>query len=320
MAPVDIEAFVEQWHEALAAKLKAAVDRRAVDRLTGEILASGGLRQLAETPLLCAAVCYLHRVKQGLLPRRLNALYRELCDLLIHRLDETRFEKEGQERLNLALRGLDLEDKRSLLARLAHFMVREQAATLDRERAATQIAAGLRGLRKLDPAQAPDVLDALQERSGVLRGASPTLVEFAHNGLRSYLAATVFREESAITDLIEKALATADPDLPVLAAAQGVKSYRDELVRQLIAHAGRSSDAERQRALRIMAARCGATGEVSDDVTEALKGVEAAVLPPLSVVEAGQLADLGERAPVDLSPQGRNRRTRLPPLRCAASA
>ena len=230
MAPVDIEAFVEQWHEALAAKLKVAVDRRSVDRLTGEILASGGLRQLAETPLLCAAVCYLHRVKQGLLPRRLNALYRELCDLLIHRLDETRFEKEGQERLNRALRGLDLEDKRSLLARLAHFMVREQAATLDRERAATQVAAGLRGLRKLDEAQAPDVLDALQERSGVLRGASPTLVEFAHNGLRSYLAATVFREESAITDLIEKALATADPDLPVLAAAQGVKSYRDELI------------------------------------------------------------------------------------------
>ena len=255
---VDIEAFVEQWHEALAAKLKAGVDRRAVDRLTGEILASGGLRQLAETPLLCAAVCYLHRVKQGLLPRRLNALYRELCDLLIHRLDETRFEKEGQERLNRALRGLDLEDKRSLLARLGALHGPRAAATSTGTGRHRRSRPGS-GLRKLDPAQAPDVLDALQERSGVLRGASPTLVEFAHNGLRSYLAATVFREESAITDLIEKALATADPDLPVLAAAQGVKSYRDELIRQLIALADRNLDAERQRALRIMAARCGAT-------------------------------------------------------------
>ena len=98
MAPVDIEAFVEQWHEALAAKLKAAVDRRAVDRLTGEILASGGLRQLAETPLLCAAVCYLHRVQQGLLPRRLNSLYEKLCELLIHRLDGTRFERRARRR------------------------------------------------------------------------------------------------------------------------------------------------------------------------------------------------------------------------------
>ena len=33
-----------------------------------------------------------------------------------------------------------------------------------------------------------------------------------------------------------------------------------------------------------------------DDVTKALKAVERAVLPPLSTIEAGQLADLGERA------------------------
>ena len=42
MAPVDIEAFVEQWHEALAAKLRAAVDRRAVDRLPARSLPRAG--------------------------------------------------------------------------------------------------------------------------------------------------------------------------------------------------------------------------------------------------------------------------------------
>src|SRR4051794_10250833 len=45
-----------------------------------------------------------------------------------------------------------------------------------------------------------------------------------------------------------------------------------------------------------MTALCGATGEVSDKVTELLKAAEAAVLPPRSAAEAGQLADLGERA------------------------
>ena len=190
MAPVDIEAFVEQWHEALAATLQGGGGAAAPRRLTREILASGGLRQLAETPLLCAAVCYLHRVKQGLLPRRLNALYRELCDLLIHRLDETAFETEGQEtaepRAARAGPGGQAQPPgppRALHGPRAGGSARPGArGSADRGRAP--------GLRKLDPAQAPDVLDALQERSGVLRGASPTLVEFAHNGLRSYLAAT----------------------------------------------------------------------------------------------------------------------------------
>ena len=68
-----------------------------------------------------------------------------------------------------------------------------------------------------------------------------------------------------------------------------------------------------------MAARCGATGEVSDKVTELLKAAEAAVLPPRSAIEAGQLADLGERALSTLARRP-NKRTRLPPLRCAASA
>jgi hypothetical protein len=83
------------------------------------------------------------------------------------------------------LRGLDLDDRQALLARLAHFMVREEVAALDVGRAEEQVRAGLAGLRKLDGRKPSDVLDALQERSGVLRGASPTAVEFAHYGLRS---------------------------------------------------------------------------------------------------------------------------------------
>lgn len=274
MAPVDIESFVEQWYEALAATVRGAFDRAAVDRITGEILASAALRQLAETPLLCAAICYLHRVRRGELPRRLNGLYEKLCELLIHRRDREQFEREGQERLNRALRGLDLDDRQALLAGLAHFMVREEVAALDVVRAEEQVRAGLAGLRKLDGREPSEVLDALQERSGVLRGASPTSVEFAHNGLRSYLAASVYRGEVSYGDVVSKALATDDPDLSVLAAAQGGEPYRDGLVGELLSRASRAeTNRGQRRVLLIMAARCGNTGPVPAATAERLAAV-----------------------------------------------
>jgi hypothetical protein len=179
------------------------------------------------------------------------------------------------------LRGLDLDDRQALLARLAHFMVREEVAALDVGRAEEQVRAGLAGLRKLDGRKPSDVLDALQERSGVLRGASPTAVEFAHNGLRSYLAASVFRGEASYGDVVSKALATDDPDLPVLAAAQGGEPYRDSLVGELLTRAGRAeTNRGPRRVLLIMAARCGNTGPVPAATAERLAAVERSVLPP----------------------------------------
>jgi hypothetical protein len=133
---------------------------------------------------LCAAICYLNRVRQGEIPDRAERLYAQLCEQLVHRLDEQRLKKEGLARLVPALAGLDAERKIGLLARLAEFMVGERAAALDLERASRQIEAGLKEIGALDGREPKAVLRALQERSGVLRGRTEDEVEFAHNRLR----------------------------------------------------------------------------------------------------------------------------------------
>ena len=136
-----------------------------------------------------------------------------------------------------ALRGLDADKKIGLLARLAEFMVGERVVVLDLPRARRQVETGLREINALEGRDPNAVLDALQERSGVLRGWSQEEVEFAHNRLRSYLAARAFKDEEALRQPIEGALATADPDLPVLAAAMGSIKYRERLIDELLKEA-----------------------------------------------------------------------------------
>lgn len=296
LAPIDIERCIEQWHEALAAECGGrGVEPPEVEtasELAGHVLASPALTQLAETPLLCAAICYLHRVRRGELPRRAASLHEELCKQLVHRLDAQRL-KDRFEGLAAALAGLDLEDKLALLARLAQFMIREQAALLDARRATAQLRDELDRLRKRDGRDPAQVLAALQERSGVLRGASPDEVEFAHNALRSWLAAGVFAGEGAVVDLVDKALATDDPDLPMLAAARGTTAYRERLVVALLKRA--DGDAARRRQLQIMALRCAGGPIDSAELRATLDELERQVLPPRDVIEAGRLAELGPR-------------------------
>ena len=55
------------------------------------------------------------------------------------------------------------------------------------------------------------------------------------------------------------------------------------------------ADPEHRRALQIMALRCGATGQLSDDFRDRSKALERAVLPPRDAEEAAQLAELGAR-------------------------
>jgi hypothetical protein len=74
-------------------------------------------------------------------------------------------------------------------------MVRAERSSLPRNAAMPTIREGLLALRKDHEPEA--VLAALQERSGVLRGASEELVEFSHNTLKSYFAARRLVPEAA---------------------------------------------------------------------------------------------------------------------------
>ena len=55
----------------------------------------------------------------------------------------------------------------------------------------------LRSRRERVKAKAPAILKALIERSGLLRGAGEDEIEFAHNTLKAFLAATFSGDEDS---------------------------------------------------------------------------------------------------------------------------
>lgn len=287
----DISTFIERWHEAPAARTSQPASDAAA--LSHQVLSTPALFQLAQTPLLCAAICYLHQLEGEALPRRAFQLYDAICRQLVHQLDVDRLKKNGYEQLVPALAGLDANEKLSLLARLALAMMRDEQAILPVESGCRVVKEGLAALGKSNP---PDkVLAALQERSGVLRGASAAMVEFSHNALKTYLAAKRLAEESiGVREVIRLADATTDPELIVLFAAQVAVGSRESLIEALLEPGGPDEEAIRRR--QILALRCSVGCLKSEKLRQRLQELLAAVSPPRSSSEATALAELGDRA------------------------
>ena len=292
MARPEIEAFVRHWYKSYGIVREEPHDETAVARLLGQLKARPGLIGLMDTPLLAASICFLNKDRTEELPTRAPELYNQLCRQLVHQLDEERLKKSGYEALVPALRGLEPDQKLYLLSELAQLMINNRCAALEVDQAVSRIKQGLQQIGREHGRVPRDVLDALQERSGLLRGSTPVTVEFAHNNLRGWLAAHAFAQESEHVLPIERAFDLKDFDLPVLAASQSNKIYRHRLIDECLNFAERQP--ENSRVAMIMALRCGQVGAIDPSHRSKLDVLVEHILPPLSSDEATWLAELGE--------------------------
>ena len=264
MAKPEIESFVRQWYKAYGIVRNQTQDERAVARLLNQINARESLVGLMDTPLLAASICFLNKDRVDELPTRAPELYGQLCRQLVHQLDEDRLQRAGYEALVPALKDLDPDNKLYLLSELAQLMVTNRSATLGVDEATLRLQRALRALGREHGRQAADVLHALQERSGLLRGSSSDTVEFAHNNLRAWLAARAFAEDNEYVPPVERAFDLKEPDLPMLAAAQSKsKNYRSGLITTCLEFARTHADSA--RTAEIMAVRCGQAGPIDDE-------------------------------------------------------
>ena len=301
MGPTEREHLIEHWHEAVAIELASrgqpVLDLTDTARaLSARIRDVPALTQIAETPLLCAAVCFLNRARSGDIPERLVELLRVLSELLISRLDRDRM-GATQDRFSLAYRELDTKEKTDALAAIAQHMVREGKPAIADADLVVPLRNAISWLPKTITVKPLEILKALKERSGVLRGRNETTSEFAHNVFRSYLAAIAYAQGKSFSDLLDKARQTADPDLPVLAAAIGGTNYSDRLIGEIRDRLEGAAAAD-ARLLQFMALRCWQAGGAS-------KSLQTDFLLPLFIrrglqprnpEEAAWLAELGDRA------------------------
>jgi Leucine-rich repeat (LRR) protein len=327
-------AFVAHWHAALAARAGRAEDDAVIAALREAVLdefgAAPSLARLATNPLLCAALCALHwmarkpiaeeawRMAAGfgrfppgqVLPRDIWALCEQLTHMLIHARDERRGLPQD------ALADIDYTGKRELLSRIAYAMTSgEMLSALQRDEAVEQVRLGIANFGRRPAAGAEAILDGLILRSGVLRGAGRDHVEFAHNTLKSFLAAKVHLGLNVPRDLVRRLLQAETEELTsgideiaVLASASpDHRSYAVALITTLLDTIERrrgvlgrlvhGRDPAAIRRLQVLVLRCEA---VARDLPAELRGrvraLIAEVFPPRSVLEARQLAVLGNDA------------------------
>ena len=327
--------FVGHWHRALGRQLRWPEGHPLLDRLAAgvrlEFDRQRALEDLAANPLLCGSLCALHWDRRREAARAafknnemlelgttiLPATRWRICDALTEML----LERREREQPDFYIKDfpqeyrLLYEQKATILAEVAWAMVEDDMrSTMTRKNAETAVRRALRSRRDRLDAKAPAVLTALIERSGLLRGAGKDEIEFAHNMLKAFLAATHYLNAGVATTLARK-LVYADleelrsglDEVAVFCAGSPTgQRFATSLIDKLANGAedlAQRGEVERARWLRMLALRCEMSAErLRARQRKVIKDLAVDVFPPRDIHEARQLSALGEEAISRLAP------------------
>ncbi|WP_412081661.1 NACHT domain-containing protein [Streptomyces sp. 35M1] len=250
----DIQAFVASWHRA--ARLSEEDDAERLDELERDLShqfdQNPTLRDLARTPLLCAVICALHRLRDGLLPETRWKLYRSALEMLLgHRDDRRRLgQPEGV--------GLEVEEHTQLLQRIAVWLVREGQSEFTRPQALRQLRRALAGMERVSVQGPPEkILTHLLNRSGLLQEHGDDTYQFIHRTFQDYLAAKELVEDEHLGELLRHADEESWQDVVLLAAGHCGRRELGLLVEGLLDAGLAHAEGSIARVdLRILAAQC----------------------------------------------------------------
>jgi hypothetical protein len=291
MRDEDINAFVAAWHRAarLDGSAPGELDELESDLLT-QFDQNDALRSLAQTPLLCAVICALHRRRGGLLPDTRWELYRATLAMLLGSRDSQRKIRspEGIE--------MGFDEYQELLQSLAIWLVRGNQAQLSRQDAEHQVEAAMERLPQVRAQGSPaTVLTHLLNRSGLLQERADDEIQFIHRTFQDYLAARALVEGGCLPELIQHAHEEEWGDTVLLAVGHCRPNEVGRLIDGLIAQGDKASDDSRRETLHILAGRCFTDSVVFDDQVVGSKVASRirALLPPRSTASLHSLALLG---------------------------
>nr|WP_229914117.1 NACHT domain-containing protein [Streptomyces capitiformicae] len=292
----DVAAFITRWHTA------ARVDARDTeqDRLTGyerslldAVRTKPDLGRLATNPLMCGLICALHRDRRGYLPHGRQELYDAALSMLLSRRDEERDMFTPEDRSH----GIHLTElpQIQLLQRLAYWLIRNNQAEMDRDRAIRIIADVLPSLPSAAAqGDAAQILRHLLIRSGLLREPTVGTVEFVHRTFQDYLGAKAAVEDGDFGLLVRNAVDEQWADVIRMAVAHARPRERADLLRDLTDSAAHQPDRTRNSRVRLLALACLEHATQLDPAVRAtVEGNAASLIPPRTTEEARQLATCG---------------------------
>ncbi|MFF0434666.1 NACHT domain-containing protein [Streptomyces sp. NPDC004327] len=288
----DIEAFVAAWHEA--ARLDAdEPDRAALDDLERDLAQqfrhNPNLAELARTPLLCAVICALHRLREGFLPETRWELYDSALTMLLGTRDERR-RVDAPDGIRMSV-----EEHQQLLQRLAAWLVRGGQTEFTRDQALHRLDRTLPGMPRVHAQGTPEeILTHLINRSGLLQERTEDVFQFAHRTFQDFLAAKEFVEDDQLREMLRHAHDQQWHDVLLLAAGHCKRRDLPVLVEGLLKAGSATRKRDMKTTLYVSAALCAQHAAWLDE--ELHRRVERAVksmIPPQTVEQSAQLARLG---------------------------
>ncbi|MDQ1028371.1 hypothetical protein QF035_005953 [Streptomyces umbrinus] len=285
MSRADVTAFIRRWHTAAAAD---AQDTELLASYEHSLLEAVGVKQdlgrLATNPLMCGLICALHRDRRGYLPHGRQELYDAALSALLSRRDQER---------SMQLDHIQLSElpQIQLLQRLAYWLIRNNQAEMDRERAERIIADALPSLPAVaSQGDASAIYRYLLIRSGLLREPAVGTVEFVHRTFQDYLGAKAAVEDGDFGLLVRNAADSQWSDVIRMAVAHARPRERAQLLRDLVDSAeGTAGTRVRLLALAGLEHATELDPQVRADVEEQA----ATLIPPRTPDEAKDLASAG---------------------------
>jgi hypothetical protein len=291
MEQPQIEEFVRRWYQAAAGIHPRVADWQAsAADLIRQIAGNGELADLAETPLLCAALCALHLVQLGAggeLPTRLWDLLDRTLSMLLGRRDKRR---------NIdAPEGVPLDEAghRQYLQPIAAWLVRGGGQVIEEARALRLIeltSGGRQGAP--DPA---DVLRQLMVRT-ILRQARDGSYEFVHRTFQDFLAAAEIARTDNVGELLARAPEERWREVVRLAPGHWASrpEFQHELVEGLLALGDARDEEDERAALHTLAVACAFGCDTLDsDLWDRVKAALQPLVPPAWTRRENVVSSLG---------------------------
>ncbi|WP_418958397.1 NACHT domain-containing protein [Streptomyces tritici] len=290
MRDADIQAFVAAWHEA--ARLDD-VDPAGLDVLERDLALqfrhNPVLADLARTPLLCAVICALHRLREGFLPETRWALYQSALQLLLGDRDKRR-RIDAPDGIRMSV-----EEHQQLLQRIAAWLVRGGQTEFTRQQALHQLTRALPGMPRVAAQGTPaEILTHLLNRSGLLQERADDVFQFAHRTFQDFLAAKEFVEDDLVSELLRHVREHQWHDVLLLAAGHCSRRELPVLVEGVLAAGSAVRDRGRKTTLYVLAARCAQHAAwLAEPLHARVRKAVKSVLPPRNATQLTELASLG---------------------------
>lgn len=292
--PMDLrqtEALIDHWYKSYAYNLSDKDDRGkariCAEKLKNRLGSSSNLRSITKNPLICSLICFVNFDRDGFVPDERGELYSIAIDALVERRDRERGIHQGLE--------LSKAQKIKLLGYISDYFWMRSSSQVPAKDVSEFLKEYLPGVG-LEVTQAPDLVDALGQRSHILRSPSEGYLDFSHKTFMEFFLARRIVDLNLRERVLEN---WTDPDFRevlyfifALATPIFLRSILDDLIDEgsQLPH---GSEALRYAAIVLQTATSEAA-EIDPEQRAKISELLTNILPPKSNSEADALARTGD--------------------------